>query len=109
MIPVLPLCGTFQTHRPESVDDKAATRKGYCCTSNCQGHSTCRSGRAKNPFLPYDEQLWVQHLSDTHTLLLNKFNLVAHHVLVVTRAFESQDDRLNERDLSATWHVLKVR
>jgi hypothetical protein len=44
----------------------------------------------RNPFLPYEEDLWVQHLSDTHTLLLNKFNLVAHHVLVVTRQFESQ-------------------
>jgi sulfate adenylyltransferase (ADP) / ATP adenylyltransferase len=51
----------------------------------------------------------VQHLSDSHTLLLNKFNLVAHHVLVVTRAFESQDDQLNDKDLSATWDALKVR
>ena len=26
----------------------------------------------RNPFLPYEEELWVQHLSPTHTLLLNK-------------------------------------
>ena len=26
----------------------------------------------RNPFLPYEEDLWVQHLSPTHTLLLNK-------------------------------------
>ena len=30
-----------------------------------------------NPFLPYEEALWVAHLSPTHTLLLNKFNVVA--------------------------------
>jgi ATP adenylyltransferase len=59
----------------------------------------------RNPFLPYEEELWVQHLSDSHTLLLNKFNVVPHHVLVVTRQFESQQDPLNARDLAATQHV----
>jgi hypothetical protein len=69
----------------------------------------CSSGRTKNPFLPYDENLWVQHLSESHTLLLNKFNLVEHHVLVVTRSFESQDDPLNSKDFSASWKALQVR
>lgn len=62
-----------------------------------------------NPFLPYDEDLWVQHLSDSHTLLLNKFNLVDHHVLVVTRAFESQDDALTAADLVASHSIVLVR
>ncbi|GAB4819124.1 hypothetical protein N2152v2_006170 [Parachlorella kessleri] len=62
----------------------------------------------RNPFLPYDEALWVQHLSPTHTLLLNKFNVVAHHVLVVTRQFESQRDPLNAQDMEATWAVLQA-
>lgn len=62
----------------------------------------------RNPFLPYEEELWVQHLSDTHTLLLNKFNVVPHHVLVVTRAYESQQDPLNSRDLEATQQVLSA-
>jgi ATP adenylyltransferase len=47
----------------------------------------------------------VQHQSDSHTLLLNKFNVVPHHVLVVTRQFESQQDPLNARDLAATQQV----
>jgi ATP adenylyltransferase len=59
----------------------------------------------RNPFLPYEEDLWVDHLSDSHTLLLNKFNVVPHHVLVVTRQFESQQDPLNSRDLAATQQV----
>jgi len=62
-----------------------------------------------NPFLPYDEELWVQHLSDTHTLLLNKFNLVEHHTIVVTRTFQSQDEPLTEADLAATKTVVDVR
>lgn len=62
----------------------------------------------RNPFLPYEEDLWVAHLSDTHTLLLNKFNVVPHHVLVVTRQFESQQDPLNSRDLAATQQASKA-
>jgi ATP adenylyltransferase len=50
----------------------------------------------------------VDHLSDTHTLLLNKFNVVPHHVLVVTRQFESQQDPLNSNDLAATQQVNRL-
>eukprot|EP00892_Ulva_mutabilis_P006083 jgi/Ulvmu1/3847/UM018_0063.1 len=64
------------------------------------------SGEAVNPFLPYDEELWVQHLSDSHTLLLNKFNLVDHHTIVVTREFQSQDEPLAMADLAATKAVI---
>ncbi|KAF8071003.1 APA2 [Scenedesmus sp. PABB004] len=63
-------------------------------------------GPPRNPFLPYEEALWVGHLCDSHTLLLNKFNVVPHHVLVVTRRFESQADPLNAADFAATLQVL---
>ncbi|MBT9311756.1 ATP adenylyltransferase family protein [Leptothoe kymatousa] len=43
-----------------------------------------------NPFLPYDANLYVTDVSETHVCLLNKFNVVDHHFLIVTRAFESQ-------------------
>ncbi len=33
-----------------------------------------------NPFLNPSKALVVQHLSPTHSLLLNKFNVVDHHV-----------------------------
>lgn len=61
-----------------------------------------------DPFLPYDEALWVQHLSPSHTLLLNKFNVVEHHVLVVTREFEQQTEPLNVQDLTATWQTMQA-
>ena len=62
-----------------------------------------------NPFLPYDEALWVAHLSASHALLLNKFNVVAHHLLVVTRAFEPQAAPLSAGDMAATWRVMQAR
>lgn len=54
-----------------------------------------------NPFLPYEEALFVGNLSDTHACLLNKYNVVEHHILIVTRAYESQRDWLNEADFAA--------
>lgn len=72
-----------------------------------KSHSTGDKRDWQNPFLPYDPALWVEHLSDTHTLLLNKFNVVAHHVLVVTRQFESQLDPLGTADMEATWAVVQ--
>ena len=62
-----------------------------------------------NPFLPYEEDLWVCHLSASHTLLLNKFNVVAHHLICVTRDFQPQTAPLNAADLGATWQAMQAR
>jgi ATP adenylyltransferase len=59
------------------------------------------SARASNPFLPYDPDLFVADLSDTHLVLLNKFNVIDHHVLIVTRRFELQQALLNLADFCA--------
>jgi sulfate adenylyltransferase (ADP) / ATP adenylyltransferase len=56
-----------------------------------------------NPFLPYEPAMYVGTLSDTHVCLLNKFNVVEHHLLVVTRAFEPQEHLLTVHDLAALW------
>lgn len=61
----------------------------------------------RNPFLPPDPALFVRHLSPTHSLVLNKFNIVAHHVLVITQEFERQEDPLNAADLAAAWAVMR--
>ena len=58
-------------------------------------------GREVNPFLPCEEDLLVGDLTDTHRCVLNKFNVVEHHLLIVTRLFEEQDDYLTGRDFSA--------
>lgn len=57
----------------------------------------------RDPFLPYDAAMFVADVSPTHVCLLNKFNVVPHHLLVVTRAFESQETLLSEADFAALW------
>ena len=54
-----------------------------------------------NPFLPYDPDLFVADLSSTHVALLNKFNVVDHHLLIVTRSFEAQEAPLTQSDYEA--------
>ncbi|HET6305214.1 MAG TPA: phosphorylase [Myxococcota bacterium] len=56
---------------------------------------------ARNPFLPYDEDLFVADLTPTHVCLLNKFPVVEPHLLVVTRAFEEQEAPLGRADFEA--------
>lgn len=54
-----------------------------------------------NPFLPYDPHLFVADLSPTHLVLLNKFNVMDHHILIVTREFAPQESLLNPSDFHA--------
>lgn len=59
-----------------------------------------------NPFLPYDPDLWVADISDTHVCILNKFNVVDYHLLIITRAFEAQESLLTEQDFAAMWYAM---
>lgn len=58
-------------------------------------------GAEFNPFLPYDLDLFVADISETHVALLNKFNVIDHHLLIVTRRFASQDSLLDLADFEA--------
>lgn len=61
------------------------------------------AGMSVNPFLPYDKALHVADISDTHIALLNKYNVVDHHLLIVTRHFEDQEVLLTISDFEALW------
>ena len=55
-----------------------------------------------DPFMPpYEEGLFVEELSETHVCVLNKFPVLDRHLLIVTRDFEEQRERLNRRDFAA--------
>jgi len=56
-----------------------------------------------NPFLPYEKDMFVSDISPTHLCLLNKFNVIDHHLLIVTRDFEDQEMLLTLRDFEAIW------
>lgn len=68
--------------------------------------ASAKSGQDFNPFLPYEEDLFVVDISDTHVCILNKFNVVNHHLLIITRAFEEQESRLTFQDFEALWACL---
>jgi ATP adenylyltransferase len=62
--------------------------------------------KGTNPFLPYEKELFVDNLTQTHFCLLNKFNVVNHHILIITKAFEEQESLLNLHDFKALWTCL---
>lgn len=60
-----------------------------------------------NPFLPYEEDLFVADLGRSHVGLLNRFNVVDHHLLMVTRDFEDQTLLLSPDDMEVLWACLQ--
>ncbi|MEX3959312.1 phosphorylase [Trinickia sp. EG282A] len=64
-------------------------------------HATNSPSPRVDPFLPYDPDLFVADITPTHVALLNKFNVIDHHLLIVTRAFEEQEALLNIDDFTA--------
>ena len=60
-------------------------------------------GKSINPFLPPEQDLVVADLTDSHIAVLNKFNVVEHHLLIITRGFEDQDTLLTLQDFEALW------
>ncbi|MFP4009683.1 MAG: ATP adenylyltransferase family protein [Spirulinaceae cyanobacterium] len=73
---------------------------------NLQRKKEARKKQKTNPFLPYEDALFVSEISDSHVCLLNKFNVVENHLLMITREFEAQEDWLNEQDFEAMWACL---
>lgn len=55
----------------------------------------------RNPFLPYEEALYVCDASADHVVLLNKFPVMPMHLLVITRTFVPQDTLLQLGDFTA--------
>ncbi|MBW2534471.1 MAG: phosphorylase [Deltaproteobacteria bacterium] len=61
---------------------------------------------AANPFLPYDEDLYVADVGHDHVALLNKYNVIDCHLLLVTRAFAHQEEWLDRADMGAAARCL---
>lgn len=66
-----------------------------------------KTGKYIDPFLPYNRNLFVCDLSPSHLCLLNKFNIVDGHLLIVTRDFQEQEYLLNVQDFVALWSCLQ--
>jgi ATP adenylyltransferase len=59
------------------------------------------AGPPADPFLPPEPELTVALPSETHVAVLNKFNVMERHLLIVTRHFEHQESLLTPQDLHA--------
>ncbi|MBT8397068.1 MAG: phosphorylase [Gemmatimonadetes bacterium] len=84
----------FQVHLVQQLERKARAKIAQRQTGT-------------NPFLPYDEALFVADVFDSHVCLLNKFNVMDHHLLLVTREFEDQETLLTVADFVAMWMCLR--
>lgn len=60
-----------------------------------------KEGKKASPFLPYEQDLFVANISKSHVAVLNKFNVVDNHLLIVTREFEDQETLLTREDFEA--------
>lgn len=101
---LLPIATDCEVVRDCGVDflvrvvSNVARKEAFACPD--------RGGRA-DPFLPYDPDLFVADVSETHLCLLNRFNVLDHHLLIVTRAFEEQHSRLTEADFLSLWACME--
>jgi ATP adenylyltransferase len=60
-----------------------------------------KDGARPNPFAPPDAELVIGDLAPTHFGVLNKYPVVAHHLLIVTREFVDQETLLDATDFAA--------
>ena len=77
-------------------------------TAKQQEQKKTPAGKDFNPFLPYEQDLFVADISDTHLCLLNKYNVVENHLLIITHGFEEQNNWLNQQDFEAMGACLTV-
>lgn len=61
----------------------------------------------RNPFLPPEADLTIGAVGSGHLCIFNKFNVIEHHILLVTRDFEQQECLLTRADLAALAYCLR--
>jgi ATP adenylyltransferase len=57
--------------------------------------------RQEDPFMQPEAELFVADIPPVHYALLNKYNVLDRHLLVVTRAYVDQDEPLDRGDFEA--------
>lgn len=82
------------------------TLRQLACKPRQEASDAPPAATRPNPFLPYDPAMYVADASPTHVCLLNKFNVVERHLLIVTRIFEDQETPLTQQDFEALWTCL---
>ncbi|WP_322061918.1 ATP adenylyltransferase family protein [Paraburkholderia sp. J63] len=94
----------FAVREVSSLARKEAARRTDA--SEAAGSQAFQAPR-RDPFLPYEDDLYVGDLSSTHVALLNKYNVIADHLLIVTRRFVPQEALLDQDDFAALLVALR--
>ena len=99
-------CGAMQPIETEGhiIEDRGVRFQVRLVSSLIRKHAPNGGpspGARANPFLPYEPDLYVADVSDTHVCILNKYNVIDYHVLIITRAFEPQERPLTLADFEA--------
>lgn len=63
------------------------------------------AGPKPNPFLPWDPDLEVERLADTHLVLLNKYPVQEGHLLLITQRWAPQAGWLDSGDWNALHQI----
>lgn len=66
-----------------------------------------KSPKRRNPFLEPEPELFIENVLPAHRLILNKFNVLPVHGLIVTEQFVAQTDQLSLADFQAVSNVLE--
>jgi sulfate adenylyltransferase (ADP) / ATP adenylyltransferase len=75
---------------------------------NLQQKFDSKIARLADPFLPYEPELYVADIAPHHVCLLNKFPVIANHLLLITRDFEPQESLLTWEDFEALGQLLDM-
>jgi ATP adenylyltransferase len=69
-------------------------------------NSSASQGKHADPFLPPESDLVVGDIGKNHIAVLNKYNVVENHLLLVTKHFEDQTALLTLDDFESLWFCL---
>lgn len=87
--------------QPEVIEQSGVAFQVRVITALAMKSLNTAANSNTDPFLPYDPDLFVAEISPTHVALLNKFNVVDHHLVIATRSFEPQEALLTREDCAA--------
>jgi len=87
--------------RCEEVEDAGVCFTLRVAANIARKENSNTQHRRGDPFVPYEQDLFVTDVGATHVALLNKFSVIEHHLLVVTREFEDQETLLTLADFQA--------
>jgi len=98
------LCGNTTIHGQVHVVDNLARKSEEMAKRVKQTPNP----KDFNPFLPYETSLYVGELTKNYRCLLNKFNIMDHHILMVTTDFSPQQAPLDLNDFLAAQICLQA-